>query len=774
MIRTTIRATRAFARLMAAPAALALLATAVWLPPAQAQPAPGFFNRVVSYPVYLNNCAGQPSDCIDDETVAEIVTATADGMTLAYTDGANDSIGFLDISDPSAPTPAGVVNVGGETTSVAITRDYAIAGVNTSESFTEPSGELVVIDIDTLRIVRRIDLPGQPDSVDVSPNNRYAAIVIENERNEDIDVGGVEGGLPQLPAGSLVIADINGPVSRWSTRTVSLTGLADIAPSDPEPEFVDINRLGLAVVTMQENNHAVIIRVSDGSIVNDFNLGTVDLDKIDTSEEDVITFTSSLSDVPREPDAVAWISPFEFATADEGDFEGGSRGFTIFNINGGVRFTSGNEMEHLVGSIGHYPENRSGNKGNEPEGIAYARYGSRRILFVGSERSSVIAVYEIPANGGRPEFVQVLPAGIGPEGLLPIPSRDLFVVSSEVDEREETIRSSISIYELQRGDPTYPTIMSVNRPGEGTPIPWGALSALTNDPIDTYKAYAVEDSFYAESRIFELDMSETPAKIVRDIPIVTSAGAPLSIDPEGIAISSDGKTFYVASEGRDSCSEVGVCDVRRKNIVFVINEFGVVQDEIRLPQAVDDIQRNNGFEGVALTGSGADTVVWVAFQREWNLVDPAGWARIGRYELATDSWSFYYYPLSRPTSPNGGWVGLSEITSLGGGRFAVIERDNQAGPDARIKTIYEFSTSRVAPLAHEDLPTDPDDENFPALTKRLVRDILPDLEAPGGLAIEKVEGLMELLNGDVYFVTDNDGTDDSSGETQLINVGPIF
>ena len=39
----------------------------------------------------------------------EIVAATADGKTLIYTDGDRDTIGFIDITNPVAPTAAGSV-----------------------------------------------------------------------------------------------------------------------------------------------------------------------------------------------------------------------------------------------------------------------------------------------------------------------------------------------------------------------------------------------------------------------------------------------------------------------------------------------------------------------------------------------------------------------------------------------------------------------------------------------------------------------------------------
>ena len=64
---------------------------------------------------------------------------------------------------------------------------------------------------------------------------------------------------------------------------------------------------------------------------------------------------------------------------------------------------------------------------------------------------------------------------------------------------------------------------------------------------------------------------------------------------------------------------------------------------------------------------------------------------------------------------------------------------------------------------------------FAVLAKTLVRDLLPDLKAPGGNVVEKIEGLARLANGDWIVVNDNDGVDDgaNSGETQLIRLGQL-
>jgi hypothetical protein len=52
--------------------------------------------------------------------------------------------------------------------------------------------------------------------------------------------------------------------------------------------------------------------------------------------------------------------------ANEGDYKGGSRGFTIFNKQGKILFESGSSFEQQVVKVDHYPEKRFGKKGAEP------------------------------------------------------------------------------------------------------------------------------------------------------------------------------------------------------------------------------------------------------------------------------------------------------------------------------------------------------------------------------------------------------------------------
>jgi hypothetical protein len=504
------------------------------------------------------------------------------------------------------------------------------------------------------------------------------------------------------------------------------------------------------------------------------------LDLIDIDEDNIIDQTGSMAGVLREPDGVVWIGDTEFfATANEGDLDGGSRSFSVFHKDGEIVFDSGNDLEHLVASVGHYPDERSGNRGNEPENVAYGEFGGgMKRLFVNSERSSLTFVYDMddPEN---PEFLQLLPAGSRPEGATTIPSRGLFVSASEVDNREDKIRSVINIYELQGGRGVrveYPTLESVCRSDE-TPIPFGALSGLVAGKKKN-TLYAVEDSFYKSSRIFTIETKEYPAVLTEELRIRDTDGVfaavqtdssfseidlkeminddgTVNLDPEGIALTEDGKYFLIASEGDGNFGD-GDEDrpVKSLNFLFKVQKLdGVIKQVITLPNDVNGLQLRYGFEGVAVQG---DYAV-VAFQRAW---EGEAFPRLGIYNMATNLWKFVFYPVDDPESQYNGWVGLSDISALGSpGDFLVLERDNQGGPDAMIKRIYKIELGDLAAIVVEEV-----------VEKYLIRDLLPDLKKPGGLVYEKVEGMAVMENGVVWIVNDNDGVDDNSGEIQLMEL----
>jgi YVTN family beta-propeller protein len=783
----------------------------------------------------------------EGSTVAEIVAATRNGRKLVYTDSDSELVGFVNIANPYSPTADGVVPVDGEPTSVAIARQYALVGVNTStetdvaclEDPTDPEsedsisyidtwdGELWVINTRTRKVVAKIPLGGQPDSVAVSPNGRYAAIAIENERNEDVSGGLIPQGqdtkdetdftpspeqnLPgcddvELTAsgvprpGKLIIVDLKGNPSKWTTRYVPLTGIADFAPEDPEPEFVDINKRNEAVVTLQENNHNVIVNLRSGKVIHDFSADAATIDFLDNTEEELgpqenglIKFVEGPLERRREPDAVTWIGNNALGTANEGDYEdangieGGSRGFTIFSRKGRVRFDIGMDFEYDSARAGHYNEGRSENKGGEPEAIKYEKFGPRKVLLVGAERANVVGVYDVTHGLSSPEFVQLLPTGSGPEGFETIPQRKLFVVSAE--NSEDGFPSLITIYKGSRkNDIAYPQIESVletdNASPNGTPLPWVAMSGLAGKPDDEDTIYGVSDSFLATGFIYAIDVSDKPALITHRIPLTDPndlggalGGEDFFPDLEGIAVAPEGG-FWLASEGRKA-KDGGVV---RDNALIRTDENGVVLDYITLPDDLvvpndaDAGATNSGFEGIAVTddGDGNTEYVYAVVQREWKegtngvLADPDNLVKIVRWDVKVGEWAFIHYEKAEPDSP---WVGLSEITLLPDGTFAIIERDNKLGTDAVFKQVWQVDLAN-APFT-DDLTT-----ALPVLTKAgdqtLLADVLDVLDENSLWVPDKLEGLaVSGPDGYVYIVTDNDGLDDAIGQTVFVGLGPV-
>ncbi len=728
------------------PLALAGLASLVLTGAASAEP---MFNRIGTFSVPLNLPAGRDPKT---KSVAEIIAANEAGTLLAYTDGEQKGVGLIDITDAAAPKPAGFVPVGGETTSLVILGQRAFVAVVTSgDNFKEPAGRLATIDLATKQVVATCDLGGQPDSITLSKDKSRLVIVIENERDEKLD----KGALPQLPAGNLTLIGVkDGQADCASRQVVDLTGLAAVEPTDPEPEFVDVNADGLAVVTLQENNHIVLVDTRTGKVAGHFSAGSVDLKGIDKTRDGRINPVEELKGVASEPDSVRWLDNDRFVTANEGDWKGGSRGFTIFRKDGAVEFDSGAATDHVAMRLGHYPERRSAAKGSEPEGIEVGIYGADRLIFVGLERASLVLVYRDEGPGRPPRYLQALAGGIAPEGLVAIPQRNLFVTASEADlVAKDGPRSVVTLYQRSEAPAAYPTIVSVDL--DGAPLGWGALSGLAAHATTPGRLFAVTDGAYQPSRILEIDATQMPARITGAL-TVTKDGKPAAFDLEGIATRPAGG-FWLASEGNPERK-----DKPTGNLLLRVSATGAVEEEIALPEALAAQATRFGFEGVAVTGQGADETLWIAVQREWK-DDPKGKAKLLSYKPATKSWGVLHYPLSAPAA--GAWMGLSELTALGDDRFAVIERDNRFGAGA-VKTLATFSLKGLTPAAIGAA-------NIPTVNKTLLRDLTPDLMKLGGYGLDKVEGMSVDSAGNLFVVTYNDGVDDSSGETQFFAFGKI-
>ncbi|MEL6915229.1 MAG: esterase-like activity of phytase family protein [Pseudomonadota bacterium] len=684
------------------------------------------FNRIASFMVAQNAPEAE-------ESSAEIIAATEDGMTLVYTDGPAEVVGFIDITDPTSPVAAGAMDLAGEPTSVSVSGTTAYLGENTSQDFINVSGVLHAIDVPTQTVLASCELGGQPDSVAVSPDGTFVAVAIENERDEDLG----DGRVGQMPAGFVaIVPTTEGGLDCGAMISADITGLAEVAPEDPEPEFVAINGENEIVVTLQENNHMVVLSAV-GEVLNHFSAGAVTLSGVDTNEEGALIFDQTIT-VVREPDSVAWIDDTHFATANEGDMDGGSRGWTIFRQDGTLVYDSGVSFEHAIVEVGHYPEERSGNKGVEPESVTFDVFGGTPFVFVGAERSSIVGVYDI-SDPADPVLTQLLPSGIGPEGYVTIPERNLLISANEVD--DAGARAHVMLFEYQNAAASYPHLTSA---GLGTLTGWGAISGQVMAEDGTI--YAVSDSFYGmQPTIFQIDVSEVPARIVDAIRITREDQPAQLFDMEGIALDGAGG-FWIASEGRS--------DRLIPHAIYRIGADGALEDYIALPPELLAVERRFGFEGITRVGD----MLYVAVQREWR-DDPANHAKVLGFDLETEEWLVIHY---RKTEPATGWVGLSEIVAHDGFVY-FIERDNQHDTRAVTKMITRVPLSAMDAMV-------PLGETPAVLEPEVVVDLLPHLTSTGGYVLDKVEGLAIAEDGTMWVSTDNDGVDDHSGETMFFSV----
>ena len=362
----------------------------------------------------------------------------------------------------------------------------------------------------------------------------------------------------------------------------------------------------------------------------------------------------------------------------------------------------------------------------------------------------MVGVYK--DTGADPEFVQLLPSGIGPEGVLAIPSRNLLITANETDLVEDGgARSHVMIYELKDQKPNYPLIVSTTK-DDGTPVGWGALSGLVGDLKESGKLYAVSDSiYYSAPTIYTIDAKQTPAKITNALVVKRGGQAAQKLDLEGITTDGDGG-FWLANEG-DQAKLV-------PHAILNVNDKGEIKKEIALPDDLLPNQIRYGLEGITRVGEGDDAVLWMPIQREWK-DDEKGFVKLLRYDIKKKEWSAVSYPLDKTEK---GWVGLSEITAHDG-QLYIIERDNQVGANAVNKRLYRVALDGLKPAKIG--------EKLPVVEKTLAHDFMGDLKASNGYVAEKLEGFTVDSEGNGYAVTDNDGVDGSSGETMFFSIGKV-
>ncbi len=269
------------------------------------------------------------------------------------------------------------------------------------------------------------------------------------------------------PQGSVSIIDL-------ATRSVTTATLAGVQETgtllrkntgmDFEPEYIAVNKEGTkAYVSLQEANGMGVLNLVTNTFDKIVGLGAKDFSKpgneIDPLNNGTTAFGSYAAKGLYMPDGMATFragGKTYVVMANEGDFReddgdrsaasslgvsgdlrnlrvandlsssgdlyaAGARSFSIRDEDGNLIYDSGSILDKKAAEKGVYDDNRSRDKGVEPEGVTILEIGGRTFAFVGLERTtkSAIAVFDITDPETSKYVDMIISEGdISPEGLI--------------------------------------------------------------------------------------------------------------------------------------------------------------------------------------------------------------------------------------------------------------------------------------------------------------------------------------------------------------------
>jgi len=577
-------------RIMSLSAVVALLAlvAAACVMPSPPQPPAGpvpTFGLLGRYETGLGNGSGE--------------IASLDRNRMVVTNGDDNSIDLVDVTDPANPTRVQRIPLaayGSGPTSAAISRGLVLVTM-TAPVATDP-GTLVAFDRNG-RFLGQATVGADPDSVVIGSNGARAVVANEGEPSSDYAVdpegsvsivelealypltSSLEPSSPSFTGSPLVaantttigFADFNAGGSRAAELPagVRIFGPGASVAQDLEPEYPSIDpTYATAWVTLQENNAVAEIDLLGKKVVSIQPLGTIDHslpgNGIDASDKDS---TINVANWPVQglplPDAIASFrvgSTTYYLTANEGDardYTGfkeevrvksvtldptvfadatiktdpkvgrlnitntspkngsgqytalnsfGTRSFSVYDENGVRVSDTGDEFEQVIaatlpeffnaGNENSTFDDRSDNKGPEPEGAATGVVDGNQIAFVGLERVGGVMVYDV-SDPAAPQFLQYLntrdfglpvaetdagPEGVGfvradrsPSGL------PLFTVSHEIS-------GSVVLYGPIDPDGAGELTLLHNNDGESALLTQTASSGGTSLPVGGVAGFA--------------------------------------------------------------------------------------------------------------------------------------------------------------------------------------------------------------------------------------------------------------------------------------------
>ena len=408
---------------------------------------------------------------------AEIVAHDPDTQRLFVTNGGTGEIDIIDMSDPSAPTLAGSIDLsswGVGANSLDVRDGVLAAAVEAADP--EATGFAVFFDTDGAYL-GEAQAGVLPDMITFDRSGHYVVVANEGEPLDDyvadpegsVTVIDISGGVDALTAADVTQVDFTAYNSATLDDSVRVFGPGSTAAQDFEPEYITTYKKK-AYVTLQENNAIAVIDLKTATIDDVFGLGFKDHgevgNELDASNKDgVINIQSWPTFGMYQPDSIAsykvegqvylvtanegdareygdyteearvggvTLDPTAFPDAAElqesanlgrikitttlGDTDGdgdydelytfGARSFSIWSTDGQLVFDSGSFIEDTIADLlpddfnsddeeNDSFDDRSDDKGPEPEGLDIGTIDGTPYLFLGLERVGGIMVFDL-------------------------------------------------------------------------------------------------------------------------------------------------------------------------------------------------------------------------------------------------------------------------------------------------------------------------------------------------------------------------------------------
>ena len=296
----------------------------------------------------------------------------------------------------------------------------------------------------------------EPEYVAISPDSRTAWVTLQENNaiaTVDLTAGSVTGvralGFKDhsRAGNGLDASDRDSPTSTGSVNIRTWPGLFGMYQPD-------------AIAAYTVNGTTYLVTANEGD-ARDWPPGLVEEARVSTLTLNPSVFTDAACGGPCRDNARLGrltVTNQLGRNATTGQYDAlyvlGGRSFSIWNATSGMQiWDSGDQLEQRTtalpnvlfnaSSSGNALDDRSDNKGPEPEGLALATFGNKTFAFIGLERVGGVMVYDI-TNPMSPSFVTYVSGrtgdsgDLGPEGMHFIPARrspngqPLLVVGNEI------------------------------------------------------------------------------------------------------------------------------------------------------------------------------------------------------------------------------------------------------------------------------------------------------------------------------------------------------